>query len=161
MSRKYPKKVRKEYAAKLKAAEAFVESVTTSGAASDVELGNCNDAETYAALLRAFGYTNYAEDAIGNHKVECDDQHRHEPDGVWEFDFNVYGPNIPPDTSYTVVMDGKTGAEAEDAARDLLRRLYQQENPSHGYFWLTLVDVERGAPATACLYSWIDGRKAA
>ncbi|MGW3063862.1 hypothetical protein ACWDA8_10150 [Streptomyces sp. NPDC001130] len=159
MSRKYPKKVRKEFARKLATAEAFVESVTTSGTAGDVELGNCGDAESYAALLRAFGYTNYADDAMGNHKVDCIELHRHDFDGVWTFDFNIHGPQVPEDTSYTVVMDGATGAAAEDAARDLIREGFRKKHL--GYFWVTLAEVEPGIPAPTALYSWIDGRKAA
>ncbi|WP_340376625.1 hypothetical protein U5640_16905 [Streptomyces sp. SS7] len=161
MSRKYPKRVRKELGRKLAAAEAFVEAVTTSGCAADIEFYSCEDAERYAAMLRVFGYVNYAEDAIADHKTECAEPHRHQLDGVWTFDIRAGGPAFDgvEDPEWTVVADGKNGAEAEGRAKLFVEAELKKRHSL--YFWLTVTEVENGVPSPLALYDWTDIRKAA
>ncbi|MEU5383705.1 hypothetical protein [Kitasatospora cineracea] len=67
---------------RLKAADAFVEQWTNSGLAGSLiddymcTLG-CSEAETYADLFRAYGYTSTADGIISDHTQydECGDSH--------------------------------------------------------------------------------------
>jgi hypothetical protein len=162
MSRKYPKKVRKEFAAKLKAAEAFVESWTTSELAAllitdyGCTLG-CQDAKTFAGIFSAFGYPNYAECILADHGEDCDNPHYHEPQGVWTFDLTAFGRYRIGD--WTVVADGKDGADAEERAKEFVRNRLKDQyaSPIH----VRVNDVENGTPSSMALYNWTDIRKAA
>ncbi|MER6102422.1 hypothetical protein ABT115_08845 [Streptomyces sp. NPDC001832] len=168
MSRKYPKKVRKEYAAKLKAAEAFVESWTTSELSHnlikdyDCVLG-CEEAKTYAGLFRTFGYPNTAEQILADHGEGCENPHYHEPQGVWTFTIRVGGPAVKeigePDPAWTIVADGKNGEEAEERATEFLRRKIKEEYSA--FFYIEVDEVENGVPGSTALYSWTDIREAA
>ncbi|MEV5677437.1 hypothetical protein [Streptomyces sp. NPDC052179] len=164
MSRKYPKKYRKEQAAKLKAAEAFVESWTTSGLASTLipdyscTLG-CEEAITYGALMRAFGYPSTAETILADHGEDCDTPHYHECGGVWTFTLQPEGV-AEEEGGYTIVADGANGAEAEDRAREFLRSELKAKYRSY-YYWINVEEVESGVPSSTALYSWTDIRKAA
>ncbi|MFG3582541.1 hypothetical protein [Streptomyces sp. NPDC047990] len=162
MSRKYPKKWKRERETRLKAAEAFVEEWTNTGLASSFAHDydctfNCAEAETYGDLLRSFGYPSTAEDMMEGHLNDCDEKFRHEKNGAWTFTYVVQGPEIPKDTEYTVAMRGATGSEADKAAEALLRKLYKASNPGK-YFYLVLAEVEAGVPGPLALYPWIDGR---
>jgi hypothetical protein len=164
MSRKYPKKVRKEYAAKLKAADAFVEAWTTSGLAWSLITDysctlNCGEAETFADLMRTFKYTETAEGILADHGEDCDTPHYHAPQGVWTFTLQPGGNEADGEEEYTIVADGKNGADAEDRAKGFLRAHLKQKYKT--YFWIEVVEVEDGAPGSTTLYSWTDMRKAA
>ncbi|MFI8815704.1 MULTISPECIES: hypothetical protein [unclassified Streptomyces] len=163
MSRKYPKKVRKEFARRLKAAEAFVEAWTTSELSYslipdyDCTLG-CEEAMTYAGLFRAFGYPETAEQILADHRESCISQHFHEGPGVWTFGISVGGTDVPAGTEYTIVAGGKNGAEAEDRAREFLHRKVREEYP---FYYIEVEDVEVGVPGSTALYAWTDIREAA
>jgi hypothetical protein len=164
MSRKYPKKVRKEYAAKLKAADAFVEAWTDSGLAWSLITDysctlNCGEAETFADLMRAFKYTETAEGILADHGEDCDTPHYHASQGVWTFTLQPGGNEADGEGEYTVVADGKNGADAEDRAKEFLRAHLKQRYKT--YFWIEVVEVEDGTPGSTALYSWTDMRKAA
>jgi hypothetical protein len=166
MSRKYPKKVRNEFKRKLKAAEEFVESWTNSGLASTLitDYGCtlcCDEAEKYADLMRAFKYTETAEGILADHGEDCDTPHYHEPAGVWTFTIVAEGPAVEgiDEPEWTIVSDGKDGAEAEDRATTFLRNQLKAKYP--GYLYLITAEVESGAPGSLTLYPWTDIRKAA
>ncbi|WP_328377062.1 hypothetical protein OHB13_11970 [Streptomyces sp. NBC_00440] len=164
MSRKYPKKVRKEFARKLAAADAFVDAWTTSGMAStlipdyDCPLG-CSDAMTFAALLRAFGYVNTAEEILADHGEDCDYPHYHVGRGVWTFTLQPGGYDAESEGEYTVVADGESGAHAEFQATEFLRRKLKERYKTP--VWIRVEEVESGVPASTALYAWTDLRKAA
>jgi hypothetical protein len=162
MSRKYPKKVRQEFARKLKAADAFVDAWTTSGLAYDLipnydcTLG-CEEAKTYADLFRVFEYTNTAEQILADHGESCETPHYHEPQGVWTFDLEAFGRYRIGE--WTVVADGKDGSEAEERAKEFVRNRLKDQYAS--YIRVEVQDVESGVPGSTALYSWTDLRKAA
>lgn len=164
MSRKYPKKVRKEFQRKLKAADAFVDSWTTSELPSNLggDYGcylTCTEAETFAELLRAFRYPNTAAEVLSNHAQNCETPHHHKGQGVWTFTISVGGDGVPDDTEYIVVADGKNGEEAEERATEYFRpRCRRQYGP---FAYIDVSEVEDGIPSSTALYSWIDLRKAA
>ncbi|WP_326827448.1 hypothetical protein [Streptomyces sp. NBC_01751] len=166
MSRKYPKKVRNEFKRKLAAADAFVEAWTTSELSYrlipdyDCTLG-CEEAMTYADLFKSFGYTNTAEQILADHGESCETPHYHEPQGVWTFDITAGGPAVEnvDDPEWTIVADGKDGAEAEDRALTFLKAQLKKKYPGHLY--LRVDDVESGVPGSFALYHWTDIRKAA
>lgn len=163
MSRKYPKKFRKEQAAKLKAAAAFTDAWMTSGLSYnllpdyDISLG-CEEAETYAELFHAFNYPHTGEQILADHRQGCCHPHYHGGKGVWTFVISARGTDIPADTEYTIVADGPDGVAAEIRAEDfLLGELRDKFGP--GVHVLT-EDVEEGVPASTALYAWTDIRKA-
>lgn len=151
---------------RLKAAEAFVESWTTSELAGRLITDynctlSCDPAETFAGIFRAFGYPNYAESILADHGEDCDSPHYHQPQGVWTFDIEAGGPAVEgiDNPIWTIVADGKNGADAESRAVEFLRRkLTEKYTP---YFYLTVEEVENGVPASTALYSWTDIREAA
>jgi hypothetical protein len=164
MSRKYPKKVRKEFKRQQAAAEAFVEMWTDTGLAwsliSDYSCTlTCGEAEKYADLMRAFKYTETAEGILADHGEDCDTPHYHAPQGVWTFTLQPGGNEAEGEGEYTVVADGKNGADAEERAKSFLRAHLKQKYKT--YFWVEVVEVENGAPGSLTLYNWTDIRKAA
>ncbi|MFC9591544.1 hypothetical protein ACFTUC_17360 [Streptomyces sp. NPDC056944] len=165
MSRKYPKRVRKEFARKLKAAEAFTDRWMTTGLAysliSDYDCTlTCGEAETMADLFRIFQYPDTAEQILSDHGEDCDTRHYHEKRGAWTFTFQVkasgwkVGDEFP---EYTVVANGADGGEAEARAEKQLRKLLVPEHKH--YFWTELLEAETGIPSSTALYSWIDARE--
>ncbi|MFJ9900227.1 hypothetical protein ACIQPR_43555 [Streptomyces sp. NPDC091280] len=166
MSRKYPKKVRNQHRRRLAAADAFVESWTNSGLSHELitdytcTLG-CDEAITYSGLFRAYGYDGTAESILADHGEDCDNPHHHEPQGVWTFTIDAHGPAVEviEDPEWTVVADGKDGAEAEERATRFLRTQLKKQYP--GYFYVRVIDVENGTPGSTALYAWTDIRKAA
>ncbi|MFB6654856.1 hypothetical protein ACFCZ4_06735 [Streptomyces microflavus] len=164
MSRKYPKKFRKEQAVKLKAAEEFTDAWMTSGLAYnllpdyDIALG-CEEAEAYAKLFDAFNHASTAERVLADHKEGCCHPHYHDGKGVWTFVISARGANLPADTEYTIVADGPDGVSAEIRAEDfLLGELRKNFGP---FVHVLTEDVENGVPGSTALYSWTDIRKAA
>lgn len=160
MSRKHPKKVRKLYQARLKAAEAFVESWTTSELSysliPDYECTlTCENATTYAGLFRAFGYTNTAETILADHGEDCDNPHYHQPQGVWTFTIEVFGRYHIGE--WVVVADGKNGAEAEERATEYLRNKLKDMYVSQLRFRVN--NIESGIPTSTALYNWTDIRE--
>jgi hypothetical protein len=82
MSRKYTKSARKADAARLSAAAKFVAEWTTTGLASTLIDDysctlNCGEADSMAALFRAFGCPSTADGILKDHAEhdECDDSH--------------------------------------------------------------------------------------
>ncbi|MGV9693414.1 hypothetical protein ACWDUX_30400 [Streptomyces sp. NPDC003444] len=167
MSRKYTKRMKNEAARRLAAAEAFVEQWTTSGRACEMAEQyaiNCGDAETMADLFRTFQYPNTAHTILSDHAQDCPAPHRHEKRGTWTFTFEVRTPNWrmgeePP--TYTVVANGKSGAEAEERATDWFRAEAESSSFFLDPYRIFLVEVEEGAPSSTALYSWLDARQAA
>ncbi|MFJ7329008.1 hypothetical protein ACIQVN_22550 [Streptomyces cyaneofuscatus] len=164
MSRKYPKKFRKEQAAKLKAAEEFTDAWMTSGLSYnllpdyDVALG-CEEAETYAGLFNAFKYPNTAEQILADHSEGCCQPHYHAGKGVWTFVVSARGANAPTDTEYTIVADGPDGLAAEIRAEEfVLGELREKFGP---YVHVLTEDVTEGVPGSTALYAWTDIRKVA
>jgi hypothetical protein len=161
MSRKYPRKVRKQYQARLKAAEAFVESWTTSGLAWSLitdyscTLG-CEEAETFAGLFRSFGYDNTAETILADHGEDCDTPHYHSPQDVWTFTLLVFVRDSYI-AEWAIVADGKNGMEAEERAKGFLRNSLKPKY--EGYIRVEVGEVESGVPAPTALYSWTDIRE--
>lgn len=162
MSRKYPKKVRKEFARKMKAAEAFVDAWTNSGLASSLitdyscTLG-CDEADTYSDLFRSFGYTWTADQILADHGEDCDTPHFHESKGVWTFTVEAEFMDGEKD-EWQIVADG-SGADAECTATRFVRTKLQERGMR--VVWVTAVEVEAGAPSSTALYDWTDLRKTA
>ncbi|MGW5773135.1 hypothetical protein ACWEVY_28785 [Streptomyces longwoodensis] len=166
MSRKYPKRVRKELQRQQAAAAAFVKEWTHSGLASGLIDDysctlTCGEAETYSGLFRSFGYHGTADSILADHGEDCDTPHYHAKNGVWTFTIAACGPAVAEveDPEWVIVADGKNGAEAEDRAESFLRRQLAQKYP--GYFYVSTAEVEDGVPSSTALYHWIDLRKAA
>ncbi|MGW1231405.1 hypothetical protein [Streptomyces californicus] len=162
MSRKYPKKFRKEQAAKLRAAEKFTDAWMTSGLAYellqnyDMTLG-CEEAETYAELFNAFKYPHTAEQVLADHREGCCQPHFHGGKGVWTFVISVRGADVPADTEYTIVADGPNGVAAEIRAEEfILGELRQEFGP---FVHVLTEDVEEGVPSSTALFAWTDIRK--
>ncbi|NEB42564.1 hypothetical protein [Streptomyces sp. SID14515] len=162
MSRKCPKKFRKEQAAKLRAAEAFTDAWMTSGLAYNllpdygIQLG-CEEAETYAELFHAFKFPHTGEQIIADHRQGCCHPHYHAGKGTWTFVISVKGASVPADTEYTIVADGPTGAAAEIRAEEyLLGEMRKKFGP---LVHVLTEDVEEGVPASIALFSWTDIRK--
>ncbi|MFF9649708.1 hypothetical protein [Streptomyces sp. NPDC014622] len=163
MSRKYPKKFRKEQARKLKAAEAFVEAWATSELASnlitdyDCQIG-CEEANTFADLLRSFRYVITADQILADHGEYCEYPHAHDFRGVYTFSFDS---RLIESDGWTIVANGKDGLDAESKARDFLADRLRE---AHGKFFgpwtdINLIDVESGVPGSTALYSWTDIRE--
>ncbi|MFF4245206.1 hypothetical protein ACFYY2_12115 [Streptomyces sp. NPDC001822] len=164
MSRKYPKKFRKEQAEKLKAADAFTDAWMTSGLAysliSDYSCTlTCEEAMTYACIFRAFKYPDTAEQILADHGEDCDNPHYHEDQGVWTFTLQPGGNEADGEGEYTIVADGRDGSDAEERAKEFLRRKLKQKYKT--YFWIDVQEVEAGVPGSTALYSWTDIREAA
>lgn len=160
MSRKYPKKDRKQHKARLAAAAAFVEAWTTSELSYNLIPVhhcplNCAEAETYAGLFRAYDYPNTADQILEDHGETCDGPHASQ---VWQVDIEACG--VEPDASWTIVADGKRRSEAETRAKEWLRRHLRGKFAGRR-FELTVMDTSLGVPSPTALYSWVDLRKAA
>lgn len=163
MSRKYPKKFRKEQAAKLKAAEAFTDAWMTSGLAYTLITDysctlTCDEAETYAGIFRAFMYPDTSEQILADHGEDCDSPHYHAGQGVWTFTLQPGGNEADGEGEYTIVADGKDGSDAEERAKEFLRRELQKKYST--YFYIRVEEVEAGVPGSTALYSWSDIREA-
>ncbi|MFI0553447.1 hypothetical protein [Streptomyces scabiei] len=163
MSRKYPKKVRKEFKRKLAAAEAFVETWTNSGLSYSLitdyncTLG-CDEAKTYAELFRAFRYSNTAAQIIADHSEDCDYLTEHYDTDVWTVDVDAHGFQGQEPLSWTLVVNAERPNEAIGKAEDAARKHMEREG-RQGY-WLSS-EVVPGVPASTALHTWTDLREAA
>lgn len=167
MSRKYPKKTRKQFAAQHKAAEAFVEMWTDSGLASELITDydctlTCGEANAFAALMRSFNYENTADQIIADHAEDddCGAEH-HTQCKVWTFTFELKG--YKDESSWTIVADGTDQQDAEKGARSALRKGLKKKIPDEFEFarawsYVSLWEAEFGVPTSTALYTWTDAR---
>ena len=171
MSRKYPKRVRKEFARRLKAAEAFVETWTNSGLASTLVTDysctlTCEEAKTYAGLMRAFGYNNTAAQIIADHSEDCDDLAVHFDTDVWTVDVevNTFVPALKAevrDLGWTLVVNAEHPNEAGNKAEEAVTAHMQEKGLLKAGMWVTAAEIKPGVPASMALYPWTDIRQAA
>ncbi|MEU6765923.1 hypothetical protein ABZ916_25835 [Streptomyces sp. NPDC046853] len=155
MSRKYPKRLRREQAARLAAAEEFAEE----WAKSELEAFGCGETKALLGILRAFGKTQAADDVFATHLTDCQYPHYHEPYGTWTFSIEAHGSEFGPDDVWDIASDGVNGEIAERRAVEWLEE--QLKKRSRFYFTLSVCEVEFGAPSSMALYNWIDLRSAA
>jgi hypothetical protein len=166
MSRKYPKKVRKAYAAKLKAADAFVEAWTTSGIASTLIhdyscFFNCGEAKAYSDLMRSFGYTYTAEQIIADHSEDCDEPEIHYPTGVWTVDVEAYPFGQPERYSWTFAVEAPHPNDAREKAIGAARAHLRREGLWVDGMYVFEREINPGVPSSMALYTWTDLREAA
>jgi hypothetical protein len=166
MSRKFPKKVRKEFKRRQVAAEAFVEAWTTSGLSHSLITDyscylNCDEAKTYANLMRAFGYTETAEQIIADHSEDCDEPETHYPTDVWTVDVEAYSFGQPERYSWTLVVGAPHPNEAKEQAIDAVRAYLRREGLWIDGMYVFEREIVPGVPGSFALYDWTDLRKAA
>ncbi|MFF8629706.1 hypothetical protein [Streptomyces werraensis] len=172
MSRKYPKKVRKEFARKLAAAEAFVETWTNTGLASSLITDytctlTCEEAKTYSALMRSFGYVNTASSIIADHCEDCDVPSEHFDTDVWTVDVGAmtFDPKLKQevaDLGWTLVLNAEHPREAEAKAEDAVRaHLHANGLTLKPGVFINVSEIKPGEPGSLALYDWIDMREAA
>lgn len=159
MSRKFTKAMKRQMALRLQVAEAFVEAWTTSGLAATLAVDydctfGCENAKTFASLMKTFGYPSTAETILADHGEDCDNPHYHEPQGVWTFSLTAYGRYRIGE--WTIVADGKDGEEAEERAKEFVRSRLKDQYVSH--IRVVVDEVENGVPSSTALYSWNDIR---
>ncbi|MEV3860691.1 hypothetical protein AB0J38_41080 [Streptomyces sp. NPDC050095] len=169
MSRKYPKKVRKEFKRKLAAAEAFVEAWTNSGLASTLITDYtctlmCEEAKTFAGLMRSFGYHNTAAQIIADHCEDCDDLEYHFTTDVWTVDVEVqtFNPDLKAaaeDFAWTLVLNAERPNEARGKAEAAVTDHMKGQGLLKPGMFVTATDVRSGFPASTALYSWTDLRE--
>ncbi|MVO87448.1 hypothetical protein GPA10_22455 [Streptomyces sp. p1417] len=163
MSRKYPKKIRKEFKRKLAAAEEFVEVWMNTGLSSSLITDysctlTCAEADTYAGIFKEFGHPDTAATILADHGEDCDSPHFHEPRGVWTFEIEANGRAVDhlDNPTWTVVADGENGARAECRALEFLRKELRKEYTHDFWFWVQ--EAESGVPGSTAIYSWLDAR---
>jgi hypothetical protein len=169
MSRKYPKRVRKEYARKLAAAEAFVKTWTNTGLASTLITDysctlTCEEAKAYADLMRSFRYPNTAAQIIADHCEDCDQPEEHFDTNVWTVDVevNTFFPELKAEVEelgWTLVVNAEHPNEAGNRAEEAVTAHMQKEGLLKSGMWITSAEIKPGVPASTTLHAWSDIRE--